>query len=178
MQVLTRSWMIVALRLMTNRLRSSRWNWRKEWWRKNVIHVKTAPHHHWHRETKETNSHQLGPVRRCCTRRTSSAIKVALWSYPKQTLWSKIRKGTRITEWFNKSLLSLALSISLLQDPEWDVSSAFVANAVSHIRPKTKSKSGRKSKENKENEARIREVSVTAVINILPKCIQKHRRKL
>ncbi|XP_053477216.1 uncharacterized protein zgc:123010 isoform X2 [Ictalurus furcatus] len=45
------------------------------------------------------------------------------------------------------------------EDPEWDVSSAFVANAVSHIRPKTKSKSGRKSKENKENEARIREVS-------------------
>ncbi|KAB5581745.1 hypothetical protein PHYPO_G00179220 [Pangasianodon hypophthalmus] len=45
------------------------------------------------------------------------------------------------------------------EDPEWDVSSAFVANAVSHIRPKAKSKSGRKSKENKENEARIREVS-------------------
>ncbi|XP_060781880.1 uncharacterized protein zgc:123010 isoform X3 [Neoarius graeffei] len=45
------------------------------------------------------------------------------------------------------------------EDPEWDVSSAFVANAVSHIRPKAKSKTGRKSKENKENESRIREVS-------------------
>ncbi|XP_036430024.1 tetratricopeptide repeat protein 31 isoform X2 [Colossoma macropomum] len=45
------------------------------------------------------------------------------------------------------------------EEPEWDVSSAFVANAVSHIRPKAKSKGGRKSKENKENEARTREVS-------------------
>lgn len=41
------------------------------------------------------------------------------------------------------------------QEPEWDVSSAFFANAASHIRPKG---SGRKSKENKENEAR-REVN-------------------
>lgn len=37
------------------------------------------------------------------------------------------------------------------QEPEWDVSSAFVANAASHIKPKG---SSRKSKENKENEAR------------------------
>nr|XP_057915128.1 tetratricopeptide repeat protein 31 isoform X2 [Doryrhamphus excisus] len=37
------------------------------------------------------------------------------------------------------------------QEPEWDVSSAFVANAASHIKPKG---SCRKSKENKENEAR------------------------
>ncbi|XP_076831705.1 uncharacterized protein LOC143477090 isoform X3 [Brachyhypopomus gauderio] len=52
-----------------------------------------------------------------------------------------------------------ALRTSAEEEPEWDVSSAFVANAVSHIRPKAKSKEGRKSKENKENEARTREVS-------------------
>lgn len=46
------------------------------------------------------------------------------------------------------------------QEPEWDVSSAFVANAASHIRPKGLS---RRSRENKENEAR-REVSGEAVI--------------
>uniref|UniRef100_A0A3Q4HZL5 Zgc:123010 n=1 Tax=Neolamprologus brichardi TaxID=32507 RepID=A0A3Q4HZL5_NEOBR len=40
-------------------------------------------------------------------------------------------------------------------EPEWDVSSAFFANAASHIKPKG---SSRKSKENKENEAR-REVN-------------------
>lgn len=44
---------------------------------------------------------------------------------------------------------------SVVQEPEWDVSSAFVANAASHIRPKG---SSRRSKENKENEAK-REVS-------------------
>lgn len=37
------------------------------------------------------------------------------------------------------------------EDPEWDVSSAFFANAASHIRPKG---TNRKSKDNKENEAR------------------------
>ncbi|KAK5854017.1 hypothetical protein PBY51_015121 [Eleginops maclovinus] len=37
------------------------------------------------------------------------------------------------------------------EEPEWDVSSAFVANAASHIKPKG---SSRKSKENKENETR------------------------
>lgn len=37
------------------------------------------------------------------------------------------------------------------EEPEWDVSSAFFANAASHIKPKG---SNRKSKENKENEAR------------------------
>nr|XP_005169572.1 tetratricopeptide repeat protein 31 isoform X1 [Danio rerio] len=42
------------------------------------------------------------------------------------------------------------------EDPGWDVNSAFVANAVSHIRPKAKSKG--KSKENKENESRPAEV--------------------
>ncbi|XP_073337630.1 uncharacterized protein [Pagrus major] len=37
------------------------------------------------------------------------------------------------------------------EEPEWDVSSAFFANAASHIKPKG---SSRKSKENKENESR------------------------
>ncbi|XP_056147957.1 uncharacterized protein zgc:123010 isoform X2 [Lampris incognitus] len=37
------------------------------------------------------------------------------------------------------------------EEPEWDVSSAFFANAASHIKPKG---SSRRSKENKENEAR------------------------
>lgn len=37
------------------------------------------------------------------------------------------------------------------EDPEWDVSSAFFANAASHIRPKGTS---RKSRDNKENEAK------------------------
>uniref|UniRef100_A0A3B5LWA8 Zgc:123010 n=1 Tax=Xiphophorus couchianus TaxID=32473 RepID=A0A3B5LWA8_9TELE len=43
------------------------------------------------------------------------------------------------------------LAFCVLQEPEWDVSSAFFANAASHIKPKGYS---RKSKENKENEAR------------------------
>ncbi|KAJ8365321.1 hypothetical protein SKAU_G00141520 [Synaphobranchus kaupii] len=42
------------------------------------------------------------------------------------------------------------------EEPEWDVSSAFVANAASHIRPKSRTK-GAGSKENKENEARTGE---------------------
>lgn len=46
------------------------------------------------------------------------------------------------------------------EEPEWDVSSAFFANAASHIKPKG---SGRKSKENKENEAR-RETNGTDTI--------------
>ncbi|CAB1312868.1 unnamed protein product [Coregonus sp. 'balchen'] len=45
------------------------------------------------------------------------------------------------------------------EEPEWDVSSAFFANAASYIRPKGWTKPGRKSKENKENEGRTREVS-------------------
>ncbi|XP_076142413.1 uncharacterized protein LOC143124628 isoform X3 [Alosa pseudoharengus] len=40
------------------------------------------------------------------------------------------------------------------EDPEWDVSSAFVANAVSHLRPRAKSKTPLSSRENKENESR------------------------
>lgn len=47
---------------------------------------------------------------------------------------------------------------SVEEDPEWDVNSAFVANAVNHIRPKAKSKGAHKSKENKENESRGGEV--------------------
>jgi len=41
------------------------------------------------------------------------------------------------------------------------VNSAFVANAVNHIRPKAKSKGAHKSKENKENESRTGEVSLS-----------------
>ncbi|KAM4611336.1 uncharacterized protein ACJ7VT_012037 isoform 2-T2 [Polymixia lowei] len=41
------------------------------------------------------------------------------------------------------------------EEPEWDVNSAFVANAASHIRPKNpKTREGQSSRENKENEAR------------------------
>ncbi|XP_041645755.1 tetratricopeptide repeat protein 31 isoform X2 [Cheilinus undulatus] len=47
------------------------------------------------------------------------------------------------------------------EEPEWDVSSAFFANAASHIKPKG---SSRKSKENKENEAR-RESNGTDTMN-------------
>ncbi|XP_051946220.1 uncharacterized protein LOC127618037 isoform X4 [Xyrauchen texanus] len=46
------------------------------------------------------------------------------------------------------------------EEPEWDVNSAFVANAVSHIRPKAKSKGAQKSKENKENESRTGEQDI------------------
>ncbi|XP_056465110.1 uncharacterized protein zgc:123010 isoform X1 [Gadus chalcogrammus] len=47
------------------------------------------------------------------------------------------------------------------QEPEWDISSAFFANAASHIKPKG---SARRSKENKENETR-REVKRSSWIN-------------
>nr|XP_015202309.1 PREDICTED: hsp70-Hsp90 organizing protein 3-like isoform X4 [Lepisosteus oculatus] len=46
------------------------------------------------------------------------------------------------------------------EEPEWDVSSAFVANAASHIRKKP----GRRSKENKENEAGTRQVKCTDAV--------------
>lgn len=51
-------------------------------------------------------------------------------------------------------------TLCMRQDPEWDESSAFFANAASHIRPKG---SSRRSKENKENESK-REVSGGALI--------------
>ncbi|KAM9476956.1 uncharacterized protein Hap1MRO34_009894 [Clarias gariepinus] len=60
----------------------------------------------------------------------------------------------------NKGNQQLSAS-SCEEEPEWDVSSAFFANAANHLRPKAKTKSGCKSKENKENEGRIREVSVS-----------------
>ncbi|KAJ8001672.1 hypothetical protein DPEC_G00171890 [Dallia pectoralis] len=44
------------------------------------------------------------------------------------------------------------------EEPEWDVSSAFVANAASHIRPRGRSRAGHASRENKENETRAIEV--------------------
>ncbi|KAL2083112.1 hypothetical protein ACEWY4_020885 [Coilia grayii] len=40
------------------------------------------------------------------------------------------------------------------EEPEWDVSSAFVANAASHLRPKARSQSARSNRENKENQRR------------------------
>ncbi|MGH0116686.1 UNVERIFIED_CONTAM: hypothetical protein FKN15_021234 [Acipenser sinensis] len=43
------------------------------------------------------------------------------------------------------------------EEPEWDVNSAFVANAASHIKPKSRTKASRMSKENKENEAKTGE---------------------
>ncbi|XP_053306301.1 tetratricopeptide repeat protein 31-like [Spea bombifrons] len=43
------------------------------------------------------------------------------------------------------------------QEPEWDVTSAFVANAASHIRPKTRSKLDKKHNANKENEGKMQE---------------------
>uniref|UniRef100_A0A8C6UFU2 Uncharacterized protein n=1 Tax=Neogobius melanostomus TaxID=47308 RepID=A0A8C6UFU2_9GOBI len=50
-----------------------------------------------------------------------------------------------------KSQVISSFSLHILQDPEWDVSSAFFANAASHIRPKGTS---RKSRDDKENEAK------------------------
>uniref|UniRef100_A0AAZ3SCC2 Uncharacterized protein n=1 Tax=Oncorhynchus tshawytscha TaxID=74940 RepID=A0AAZ3SCC2_ONCTS len=50
------------------------------------------------------------------------------------------------------------------EELEWDVSSAFFANAASHIRPKGMTKPGAKSKENKENEGRTREVNETDAV--------------
>ncbi|KAM9326805.1 uncharacterized protein PAF06_003033 [Gastrophryne carolinensis] len=47
------------------------------------------------------------------------------------------------------------------QEPEWDVNSAFVANAASHIRPKTKKKLDKKHNANKENEDKIQESDCT-----------------
>ncbi|XP_029283169.1 hsp70-Hsp90 organizing protein 3-like isoform X2 [Cottoperca gobio] len=48
------------------------------------------------------------------------------------------------------------------EEPEWDVSSAFVANAASHIKVKTlKSRATQISRENKENEARTNQVEST-----------------
>ncbi|XP_029465975.1 protein STIP1 homolog isoform X3 [Rhinatrema bivittatum] len=43
------------------------------------------------------------------------------------------------------------------QDPEWDVTSAFFANAASHIKPKSRTKLDKNCRENKENERRIHE---------------------
>ncbi|KAM4702823.1 uncharacterized protein WCC33_011350 [Rhinophrynus dorsalis] len=43
------------------------------------------------------------------------------------------------------------------QEPEWDVTSAFVANAASHLRPKTRNKIDKKHNSNKENEGKMQE---------------------
>ncbi|KAJ8013776.1 hypothetical protein DPEC_G00033300 [Dallia pectoralis] len=60
------------------------------------------------------------------------------------------------------------------EEPEWDVSSAFFANAASHIRPKRQHKDGRKCKENKEDEALTKEVDETdAVIKMSASLTEK-----
>ncbi|TRY84082.1 hypothetical protein DNTS_008928, partial [Danionella cerebrum] len=56
------------------------------------------------------------------------------------------------------------------EEPEWDVNSAFVANAVSHIRPKAKSKG--KSKENKENESRPADTKIKRSASLAEKGVQ------
>lgn len=47
------------------------------------------------------------------------------------------------------------------QEPEWDVNSAFVANAASHIRPKSRNKLDTKHNANKENEGKMQEGDCT-----------------
>ncbi|XP_018080770.1 tetratricopeptide repeat protein 31 isoform X4 [Xenopus laevis] len=47
------------------------------------------------------------------------------------------------------------------KEPEWDVNSAFVANAASHLRPKTRNKADKKHSSNKENEEKIQEIPLT-----------------
>uniref|UniRef100_A0A4W3IKG7 Uncharacterized LOC103191146 n=1 Tax=Callorhinchus milii TaxID=7868 RepID=A0A4W3IKG7_CALMI len=51
----------------------------------------------------------------------------------------------------------LGRSSSSDEEPEWDVTSAFVTNAASHIKAKVKLRPGRRSKENKENEGKSQE---------------------
>lgn len=77
----------------------------------------------------------------------------------KKVISSAISGLKHQVSWCSISIKALVTVDSFIycvpQEPEWDVSSAFFANAASHIRPKG---SSRKSKENKENEAR-REVN-------------------
>uniref|UniRef100_A0AAZ3RI46 Uncharacterized protein n=1 Tax=Oncorhynchus tshawytscha TaxID=74940 RepID=A0AAZ3RI46_ONCTS len=64
---------------------------------------------------------------------------------------------------------------TLEEEPEWDVRSAFVANAASHIRPKARTSAGHASRENKENESRTSEVrrfNTVCVCSPLEKGIQ------
>ncbi|XP_035262312.1 hsp70-Hsp90 organizing protein isoform X4 [Anguilla anguilla] len=70
--------------------------------------------------------------------------------------YCKDRTAPLLVAFGNQSNQTAQLS-SCEEEPEWDVSSAFVANAASHIRPKGRTKSGSGSKENKENEARTGE---------------------
>ncbi|KAL4641053.1 hsp70-Hsp90 organizing protein 1-like isoform X3, partial [Arapaima gigas] len=57
------------------------------------------------------------------------------------------------------------------QELEWDVSSAFVANAASHIKPKENTKLGHQSRENIENQAGTKQVSDRD-----PRCIQLEKK--
>lgn len=59
----------------------------------------------------------------------------------------------------------------VFQEPEWDVSSAFVANAASHIKLKgLKNRAIQISRENKENEARSSQVQTHSTTSIKLLC--------
>lgn len=56
-------------------------------------------------------------------------------------------------------VLSVLFDYSVVQEPEWDVSSAFVANAANNIKLKGQTcRAGQISKENKENETKSGQV--------------------
>ncbi|KAG5855284.1 hypothetical protein ANANG_G00047470 [Anguilla anguilla] len=77
--------------------------------------------------------------------------------------YCKDRAAPLLVAFGNQSNQTAQLS-SCEEEPEWDVSSAFVANAASHIRPKGRTKSGSGSKENKENEARTGEETMADAV--------------
>lgn len=53
----------------------------------------------------------------------------------------------------------ITFDYSVVQEPEWDVSSAFVANAANHIKLKgRKTRAAQISRENKENEVKSAQV--------------------
>lgn len=57
----------------------------------------------------------------------------------------------------------------VFQEPEWDVSSAFVANAASHIKLKgCKNRAVQISRENKENEVKSSQVIYLTLIYTAP----------
>lgn len=70
---------------------------------------------------------------------------------------------------FEPVALSVLFCCSVVQEPEWDVSSAFVANAANHIKLKgRKNRAVQISRENKENEAKSGQVlDMHACLSIL-----------
>lgn len=109
-----------------------------------LLQVKVFLDLHWLQGTKATGSRRPVLVRRYENRDNHTAIA----------------DGVCCLNVLLFKLLTLTL-FPHVQDPGWDVNSAFVANAVNHIRPKAKSKGAHKSKENKENESRTGEVSLS-----------------